>query len=227
MKALLERCLAAKKRYKHTNEGGDYLVELDGDTIYILFEWSDGKEDWVNNFDFLTKPFKSTKCVCHQIFVSSEKQCSHDGEEYKCHRGFARVWQSMQYAIETEVADILSKHNVISIVCCGYSHGGAMSLFATEDMTLLYGDKVAVSGYGFGGPRVLFGRVPNALKERLKNYTLIRNVPDIVTHVPPRIFGFKHVGKFVRLNSKGKYGLFKAHYAEAYLEQLGSDICDN
>lgn len=197
---LYRRCLDAE--YTHTNEGGDYAIEVDGNTLYILFEWSDGAEDWKNNFDFPAKPYKRMN------------------ELWFCHRGFLKVWKAMRDEIENRVVEILAEHpEITDITLVGYSHGGPMSLFATEDMTFLYGDKFNVSGYGFGAPRVLWGYVPKAVRERISGFVTVRNVPDIVTHLPPKVFGYRDIN-IEEIGEKGKYKPVKAHYSSAYIEEL-------
>lgn len=197
---LFKRCLNAD--YTHTAEGGDYAIEVDGNTLYILFEWSDGKEDWRNNFDFPAKPYKRMT------------------DKWFCHRGFLRVWKAMRDEIEIRVAETLQQHTDISeITIVGYSHGGAMALLATEDMTYLHGDRMAVSGYGFGAPRVLWGYVPKAVRERISAFVTVRNIPDIVTHLPPKIFGYRDMN-VKEIGEKGKYNPIEAHYSSSYIAKL-------
>lgn len=40
------------------------------------------------------------------------------------------------------------------------------------------------------------------LKERWEHFHPIRNCGDIVTHVPPALFGYKHVNKIYELKNK-------------------------
>lgn len=201
LRDLFERCLYAS--YVHTAEGGDFALQAEGDTLYILFECSVEKEDWINNFSFPAKPYKSMDAV------------------WLCHGGFLKVWKAMRDDIEAYVADILASHDEIhNIKCVGYSHGGAIAVFATEDMAYLYGDKYSVEGYGFGAPRVLWGLVPKSIKERLSVFTTIRNIDDIVTHVPPRIFGFRNCGHLTKVGVQGKYNFIDAHRPESYLQEL-------
>lgn len=203
MKDLFRRCLKAK--YISTAESGNYAIEAEGDTLYLLFQWSNGFWDWVNNFLFPARPYKRMKCF------------------WFCHRGFLKVWKAMRDEIEVYVEEILSNNpNLKKIVCVGYSHGAAVSVFATEDMEYLYGEKYSVSGYGFGCPRVLWGIVPGEVKHRLRNFKAIRNIPDIVTHVPPMLFGFRHAGTLIKVGEKDKYSPIKAHYASAYIEELNA-----
>ena len=58
-------CLAAK--YKTVENNGDYATERDGDTLKIFFEWSDGAEDWRNNFDFPATPYRDMKNMPKKI----------------------------------------------------------------------------------------------------------------------------------------------------------------
>lgn len=203
MVKLFERCLNAT--YIHTAESGDYAIEVEGDTIYLLFEWSDGKEDWLNNFAFPVKPYKGMDAT------------------WFCHGGFLKVWKAMRDDIEGSIAEILSIYGgqISKIYCIGYSHGAAIAVLATEDMEWLYGEKYTVQGFGFGTPRVLWGIVPKAVKTRLKHFISIRNIPDIVTHVPPMIFGYRNVN-LNKIGKFGKYGLIKAHYASAYTTELAN-----
>lgn len=206
MKKLFLRCLNAN--YTHTKKSGDYAIEVDGDTIYLLFEWSDGVWDWIHNFLFPAKPYKRMTDI------------------WFCHRGFLKVWKAMRDEVEAKVKKILLENQtyhaipIKNIVCVGYSHGGAISLLATEDMAYLYGDTLNVTGYGFGAPRVVWGFLPKAVKNRLQRFCVIRNIPDLVTHVPPALFGFWHVGNLVKIGEKGKYAPIKAHYASAYKTEL-------
>lgn len=189
--------------YTHTAESGDYALCIEGDTLYLLFQHSDGREDWKNNFDFPVKPYRDMK------------------PKWYCHRGFLRVWKAMRDEVEAKVAESLKNSpQIAKIVCAGYSHGAAISVLATEDMAFLYGGKYEVSGYGFGAPRVLWGVVPDEVAKRLECFTTVRNVPDLVTHVPPVAFGFRNAGVMLRIGQSGAYGPIEAHYAESYIEAL-------
>lgn len=201
LKELFERCLNAD--YIHTAEEGDFALQTDGNTLYLLFEWSDGKEDWINNLSFPAKPYKSMDAV------------------WLAHGGFLKVWKAMRDEIEARVEAILASNLEISrITCVGYSHGAAITVFATEDMAYLYGEKYTVEGYGFGAPRVLWGFVPQSVKDRLKVFTTIRNINDIVTHVPPCLFGFRNIGSLMKVGARGKYNFIDAHRPESYLQEL-------
>lgn len=228
-----KRCLNAN--YIHTPIGGDYSIEAEGDTLYLLFECSDDKEDWLNNFDFIPEEHKDREQTPKLILVKNiikavweylklpTKPYKKMFKKWRVHGGFLKVWTDMKDDIEAYVAEFLSHHPEIKkIVCIGYSHGAALAVLATEDMEYLYGKSYEVSGYGFGTPRVLWGIVPEEVKYRLRNFTSVRNIPDIVTHVPPMLFGFRNAGTLVKIGERGKYNPFKAHYASAYITELNA-----
>ena len=144
-------------------------------------------------------------------------------KKWRVHGGFLKVWKDIKDNIEDYVAELLGNHPEIKkIVCVGYSHGAALSVLATEDMEYRYGESYEVSGYGFGTPRVLWGIVPDDVKHRLRNFKSVRNIPDIVTHVPPMFLGFRNAGTLVRVGEKGKYPPIKAHYASAYIAEMNA-----
>lgn len=202
MKALFNRCLNAE--YTHTAESGDYAIEVESNVLYLLFEWSDGRADWKNNFDFPARPYRDMQ------------------DKWYAHRGFLRVWKAMKDEIERKVVALLATNAKIdTIKCVGYSHGAALSLLAVEDMSYLYGKYVGVEGYGFGCPRVVWGIMPKSLKARLKGFTAIRNIPDIVTHLPPALLGYRHIG-LKKVGRLGRYTPVRAHYPESYIKELSN-----
>lgn len=212
----LKRCLNAK--YIHVEEGsGDYAVEEseDGRTLYLMFQWTQGSEDWKNNFDFPAKPYKD-------MDVS-----------WMAHGGFLKTWKSIEPYIEPYVKN--DKYTHICII--GFSQGAAIATFAHEYVwyhrpdlrpeNCGYDLTIGIEGYGFGCPRVFWGRMKKELKMRWLTFFPIRNLNDIVTHVPPVLFGFKHVASVLKIGKKGALVRYRrldcvsAHYPQNYDLSLG------
>lgn len=177
--AAYDLCLHAN--YKHLDNDADYAVVFDktDGALYLLFQWSHSTLDRFSNLDFFprtTKPYKSMEV------------------KWKCHRGFQRVWKTIEKDIEA--SGILSNTNIKRISCIGYSHGAAIAAFAHEYCWYHRPDlRNNILSLGFGAPRIFFGRMKKELKERWNMFFPIRSNNDIVTHVPPRLFGFRHVNK--------------------------------
>lgn len=196
--------------YIQVENDGSYYVKKEGNTLYIFLESSNGEIDWKNNLDFWP--------------VSLCKSCNFPQKPYKdmencwyAHRGFLRVWKSIEKYV---TKDILNSHyrNIITV---GYSHGAALAVLCYEFIWFHRPDlRERIEGYGFGCPRVFWGKKKKEILYRWKNFTVIRNINDIVTHVPPMWLGFSHVGKMLIVGEKGKYSTIEAHRPENILGEL-------
>ena len=198
LKSLFLRCLDAD--YLHTEKKGSFACEREGDVLYLLFEGSNGADDWRNNLSF--------------------SPVSHEGAEqsWMCHGGFLGVWLSILPFIEGEIND----EKVKKIICCGFSHGGAISALAHEHVWYARPDLREVNaGFGFGAPRIFFGRCENGCARRWERFFVIRNDNDAVTHLPPSIFGFSHVGHIYQIGD-GSTNAIEAHFPESYIKSLSS-----
>lgn len=176
-----------------------YRTEQKGHTLFLFFEKSNGAVDWRNNFDFPAKPYRE---MTDLWFV---------------HRGFLRVFKS----IEPHIASLVADPNIQEIIISGYSHGAALALLCHEYCVYHRPDiKAKIRGYGFGCPRVIWGPCNDTMKARFENFCVIRNGNDLVTHLPPVIFGFRHVGKMIKIGKGQGYGPIDAHRPGNYLYEL-------
>ena len=192
-----EECLSVE--YRHVEEDGSFFVKRENDRVTVFFEKSNGREDWRNNFAFSARPYRDMK------------------EPWLCHRGFMKVFRAILPYLE----EIFFDESVKSYCFVGYSHGAALALLA-EEYLLFHRPELmgSVEGYGFGCPRVIAGHIPKSLKERLARFTVIRNFDDIVTHLPPRIFGYSHVTKPWVIGRRGRYSMLEAHFDTSYTREL-------
>jgi hypothetical protein len=186
--------------YTHVENSGDYAIMHDGEILYIFLECSHGNEDWKNNLDFPVK-FKLRDDDIH----------------FRCHRGFLRVWKSMEPYLTRLILD----PSVRRIVTVGYSHGAALAVLCHEYVYFHRPDlRTSMEGYGFGCPRVIWGLRSRALTERWCRFTVIRNLDDLVTHLPPALFGYFHVGTRLEIGERGRYSPIDAHRPESILAEL-------
>ena len=183
------KCLNAK--YIHLENDADYAYEFDNKTktLYLLFQWTYSTMDWYSNFDFFAKTVKPYKNM---------------GITWRCHRGFYRVWKTIKEDIEAK--ELITDEKIQSIICIGYSHGAAIAALAHEYCWYHRPDiRANIIGFGFGAPRVFFGwHMKRELKERWNAFFPIRSNDDIVTHVPPVLFGFRHVNKVTTFKNGGE-----------------------
>lgn len=193
MLSKFNECLNAT--YITVDNEADYAFLVEDDTLKLYFEPSDGKTDWRNNFDFPAKPYRDMKNLWY------------------CHRGFLKVWKSIEPYIESNILDL----NIRKIEIVGYSHGAAVAALCYEYVKFNRPD-IEVSGIGFGAPRVLWGIPSKSVLERFAGFIVVRNGNDLITHLPPALFGFRHIGKVVKIGKS--IGFITDHYPDSYKKGL-------
>lgn len=207
MKSLsdLFRITAWDANYQEVGDDVNYAFEEDGSILYIFFQGSNSITDWVRNFLFKAVPFKNIDI------------------KFKVHKGFLNAWKEVEDIVIAKINEKNKKgeYKYKRIIICGYSHGGALSGLCHEVVWYHRPDlrETGLFGYGFESPRFYAGyKVKKELKERWKNYFVIRTNNDLVTHCPPAIFGYCHVGTLIKI--KGDTNLesvkapkcIKSHY---------------
>lgn len=195
---LFRLCMEA--RYLDAENGASVAVLTRDSTLHILFQHSYGEEDWKNNLDFPAVPYRDME------------------EDWRCHRGFLRVWRSA----EPYIAEILAQTTFERITVAGYSHGGALAVLCHEYIWFHHPDKRAhLRGVGFGAPRVIWCQSGcRRIAPRWENFTVVRNREDVITYLPPLLFGYRHMGQLLPIGKKGRYSSFNAHRPENYLASL-------
>lgn len=180
-------------RYESVGKDVNYaFVErgsISNRTLYIYFQGSSQKEDWLRNFMFKKRPYKDMKI------------------RYRVHRGFLKAWKEVEDIIIDKVTqkDYVGPYHFYKyrrIVIIGYSHGGALAAFCHECVWFHRPDlrSSGLEGYGFEAPRIYGGfKVKKELAERWEKFTVIRTNNDIVTHMPPRIFSYSDVGTLMQI----------------------------
>ena len=198
LSTLFSLCLSIP--YQQAGVSASYATKRQENTLYIFFEGSDGANDWKRNFEFPAKPYtRMGKTI------------------WFAHSGFLRTWKEIEPMLETQIAD----KSIEKIIIAGYSHGSAIAVLCHEYVWYHRPDlRKCLEGYGFDGPRVVWGIKSKALKSRWDNFTLIRNIDDIVTHIPPAVLGYSHVGKLLEIGEKGKYTDIEAHLSDNILTEL-------
>ena len=186
--------------YRRTGVSADYALRREKDTLYIFFEKSAGKNDWYRNLDFPAKPYKRMGKTL-----------------WLAHRGFLKTWKEL----EGQIAPAVQALSVKKVIVTGYSHGAAMAVFCHEYVWFHRPElRNSIEGYGFGCPRVFWGIPTGKATRRWEHFTVIRNLNDLVTHVPPAFLGYSHVGTILEIGERGKYSGIEAHFEENILKEL-------
>lgn len=198
LSALFTACLQIP--YEKVGVSANYAIKRENETLYIFFQGSDGTTDWKNNLDFPAKPYKR---MGKTIWFA--------------HRGFLNVWKELEPFLSKDIAD----RHYRKIVITGYSHGGALAMLCHEYVWYHRPDlRDSLQSYGFGAPRVFWGIKTREIKRRFESYTVIRNINDVVTRLPPVVLGFRHVGELLKIGAKGNYTAVDAHRSQNILKEL-------
>ena len=106
----------------------------------------------------------------------------------------------------------------------GYSHGAAIATLVHEYIFYNRPDlRENLWGYGFGCPRCFWGFHPSKeVQGRWARFFPIRNIDDLVTHLPPAVLGYRHVHSVYTVGERGKYRRAEAHRPENYQKELKS-----
>ncbi len=186
--------------YEGIDGSANFALRKEWQTLYIFFEWSRGATDWRSNLDF---PAVAYKRMGKTVWFA--------------HRGFVDAWKLTEPHLESAIADTSLKNIVIT----GYSHGAAIAVLCHEYVWYHRPDlRDKTRGYGFGCPRVLWGALSDEVRKRWERFTVIRNIDDVVTHLPPALLGYTHVGSLLKIGEQNKYSPTDAHRPENYLYEL-------
>lgn len=164
-----------KSEYKKTGDEVDYCIQVNakGKFIKLLFEESQGKRDWQNNFNFPVKIYKNQK------------------SKLLAHRGFGNAYKSANDVIMNELEGYIKQFPDFNVVIAGWSHGGALAVLAAEDFYFRFKKQATLITYG--APKTLWGKKSqDYLRACVKDAVQFGNNNDIVTYLPP-FPGYHHV----------------------------------
>ena len=204
--------------YQTVGEDVNYAFEEDikNNTLTIYFQGSSSVWDWVRNFLFKKRPYKDM------------------GIPYRVHRGFLAAWKEVEDIIISKITETninSTNYKWKHIIIVGYSHGGALAAFCHECVWFHRPDlrEEGLEGYGFEAPRIYGGwHVKKELQERWAKFIVIRDNNDLVTHCPPALFRFCHVGSILKIHGDIKLGpdkwyipnCIKSHYPQVVYDGL-------
>ena len=177
------------------------------DEVVIIFCPSNSKADWKINFSFPKKPYKRMPTP------------------FYVHGGFLGEWKKINdYFLK------VSKRYNKPLTITGWSYGGAMATLCYEDIwfnnPFKRGQMRLIT---FGSPRVIGACNFKRIAHRWAGAKLYVNGSDIVTAVPPFLFGFKHIAEPKHIGDKKTlFGYFKPkkyHHIDGYIDSLGDVTC--
>lgn len=172
--------------FSDPNTHAQAFVVGDNRKIIVSFRGSEKEiADWVTNV---------------QVFKETWTDANPLGE---VHNGFYSALSSIWDKVSDEINTLRTGNQTIWIT--GHSLGGALATLAAATLEL-QNPHLRVGGvYTFGQPRIANQEFSKNYNKQLKNITFrCVNNNDVVTRVPPQIFGYSHVGKLMYFDVDGK-----------------------
>ncbi len=169
--------------YSSTANIQGYAGHLTKDSaVVVSFRGSVDFKNWVYNLDTTSTTYPScTGCAVHS--------------------GFYNAYKGVSPLVRTEVSRLLSLYKTAKLIIVGHSLGGAMAIHCALEMKELYGKVDYV--YTYGQPRVGNAAFAAFYETRIPNSFRVINYADMVPHVPPSSFNFKHGGNEMWYNPRG------------------------
>ncbi|BCG64107.1 MAG: triacylglycerol lipase [Methyloprofundus sp.] len=166
--------------------GTQCFIVGDNKKIIITFRGTEGKvADWVTDI---------------QLFKDTWTNSTPIGQ---VHKGFYKALQAVFLNIENEINTLRTNNQTIWVT--GHSLGGALATLAAATLKF-QGSEIHFNGlYTFGQPRLGDRMFANAFNKYLKQKCFrVVNNNDVVSRVPPQIFGYSHVGTLKYFDVNGK-----------------------
>lgn len=189
---------------------------------FVFVDRAETQAFLAGNDDMIVLSFRGTEPQKLQDWMTDVKMKRVKGPYGKVHRGFLKgltlAW--------SEIREVIKEWQVHaqSIWVTGHSLGAALATLAVAT----FGEEAKpVHGlYTFGQPRVggkTFARNFD-LDFQSRTFRFVNN-NDVVTRVPPRELGYRHVGKVLVIDSAGKLQT-DLHFWNAFLDRVRGRIED-
>lgn len=190
--------------YSFSDEETDiqYFIRLIDSTLIVAFRGSDSKKDWQADLRFM------------------KKRVPYDNKNSKIrvHSGFINRYKTPQ--IRQHILSYITK-DIKKVIVLGHSYGAALATLCAVDIQYNHPSKdieVAL----FGAPRVGNKAFQKSFDKRVYKTLRVENGNDIVTKVPLKWMGFRHVGVPIAVGKKRIPFLisFKQHHPSQYLGSI-------
>jgi len=191
--------------YNNSETGVQFFVGENQGRVFISFRGSDERTDWNNNLKFWRKtlPYGNQKT------------------KIRIHTGFYNLYQTIREEIQKIGNYCSSKEDIKSINIVGHSLGGALAVLSAIDLQYNF-PQLCYNIVVFGCPRVGNNAFATSYNNRLIKTIRVENGNDLVSKLPLKIMGYKHVGAKVHIGFP-RFLLFwsiKSHYRVKYYEKL-------
>lgn len=162
--------------------GAQCFLRYNKSIMTIVFRGSDSEKDWITNFTFSKKKIPY----------------GNKASDVRVHKGFLEAYKSP--LVRNKLHELMCL-DCDTIYITGHSYGAALAVLCALDLQYNFPEKEFYVTL-FGCPRVGNEQFSKSYNSRVFNTVRIENGNDIVTKVPPKLFGYRHVGAKIHVGKK-------------------------
>lgn len=183
--------------YENAETDTEYSINIypESKTVYLAFQGSRSKIDWLQNFNIWIKPYSNMKKI---FFV---------------HRGIFLKFKSVVKDIDLVLKPLLDDGYKLEIR--GFSQGAGLTVFGHEYFGF-HNPETKLHSVAFAPPRTFSFIGFFTLRKRFKNLEIVINRNDLVSKLPPVVLGYIHYGTKVILG-KFKLLVFPWNYVKEHM----------
>jgi len=162
-------------------------TEEQNNTLSIVFSSSNQDIDWKNHLLFFKKriPYEGTN------------------KRIKVHAGFINEYsqEAIRDYLLGKVKKFIENNPSGLVEVVGHSYGAALAILCALDIQYHY-NNVRLNCVALSAPRVGNRHFEDSFNKRVINYKMIYKGSDLVTALPPSLFGYKQVRKTIHLGKR-------------------------
>lgn len=213
---------AARLAYEPEVNKIQEVVTAAGCRNFAFFNRKETQGFMTGNDDMVLMAFRGTEPTKLQDWMTDADMDLVDGPGGKVHEGFLRALKYIWREVRETLTTFQDKGQ--SLWFTGHSLGAALATLAVAKLG--EEDKPVNGLYTFGQPRVGDRTFARNFDQDFGGITFrFVNNNDVVTRVPPRSFGFRHVGKILYIDARGKIHE-DIHWWNQFLDRVRGRIED-
>lgn len=172
------------------------------DRLIIVFRGSDSKKDWIRDFEFWKKT------VPYDNFTS----------KIRVHSGFLNAYKSKN--VRGRIHELITK-DIYKVQITGHSYGAGLATLCAVDLEYNF-NNLDYEVVLFGSPRVGNRAFKESYNKRVFKTIRVENGNDIVTKIPFKFLGYRHVGVKLHIGIPKLFGVisFSDHELQKYYNSL-------
>ncbi|MEO1402604.1 MAG: lipase family protein [Cyanobacteria bacterium J06635_1] len=180
----------------------------------IVFRGSDDEKDWFTNFKL---DQEKKELIYPDIYAQASSPV-------RMHSGFIEAYLS----VRDQIHKYIRNSSATQYRMTGHSLGGALAKLCAIDLQYNFGSTITVEAYTFGAPKVGNKAFVESYNRRVPNSWRVVNGWDVVSGLPRRWQGYRHVDEAFKIARKFTWriitGSFEDHRIDNYIKVLKKKV---